>query len=231
MNSRTGVIYFLEINTNPSVFYEECSSSADHILNIDPMGFDGFIKLIVKAAFKRKERSAPRIKIEYDTEKGFHVVASRDIAKDEKIYSDEVATLTSGKYAREHWTEQRDPLKCSWLKKYAFLIGHDVYRTWHEEADKWLPINHSCDPNAWICYDFFINARKFINKGEEITIDYGTFAIVEGEDNEFECRCGSIDCRRIIFHPANRPAIQHPFSHAAVSLFCRKTEILPDARV
>uniref|UniRef100_A0A915HL84 ATP-grasp domain-containing protein n=1 Tax=Romanomermis culicivorax TaxID=13658 RepID=A0A915HL84_ROMCU len=34
--------------------------------------------------------------------------------------------------------------------------------------------------------------------GKEITIDYGTFAIVEGEDNKFQCRCGSIDCRRIL---------------------------------
>uniref|UniRef100_A0A915HLM1 Uncharacterized protein n=1 Tax=Romanomermis culicivorax TaxID=13658 RepID=A0A915HLM1_ROMCU len=78
-----------------------------------PVGFDGFIKLIVKAALKRKEKSTPRYKIEYDTEKGFHLVAARDITVGEKIYSDEVATLTSAKYVRDHWTEQGDSVRAS----------------------------------------------------------------------------------------------------------------------
>lgn len=51
--------------------------------------------------------------------------------------------------------------------------------------------NHSCDANM-ISTEFFDIASRDIKKGEECTIDYRFFN--EGEDTEWECRCGSKDC-------------------------------------
>jgi hypothetical protein len=57
-------------------------------------------------------------------------------------------------------------------------------------------INHSCDPN---CYVKTINnirkiyARRYINKGDEITLDY---AINGDNEGTFRCKCGSERCRK-----------------------------------
>lgn len=52
--------------------------------------------------------------------------------------------------------------------------------------------NHSCDPNtAFVGLN--VVARRAIAPGEELTIDYGTF--YDETMAEFECRCGSQNCR------------------------------------
>lgn len=59
-------------------------------------------------------------------------------------------------------------------------------------------INHSCDSNLWFKDAFTLTARKDIEAGEEITIDYVLF---ESNDNLIEiqrCNCGSLKCRHII---------------------------------
>lgn len=58
-------------------------------------------------------------------------------------------------------------------------------------------INHSCDPNCYIGWrDLSLRALKPIKTGEELTYNYFT----SDWDNEdpFECRCGSKNCKRII---------------------------------
>ena len=54
-------------------------------------------------------------------------------------------------------------------------------------------VNHSCDPNM-IGKDKKDFAKKDINKGEEITVDY------ELENNQvpFTCNCQSKNCKKII---------------------------------
>uniref|UniRef100_A0A915K4W9 D-alanine--D-alanine ligase C-terminal domain-containing protein n=1 Tax=Romanomermis culicivorax TaxID=13658 RepID=A0A915K4W9_ROMCU len=71
MDINTGEIYFLEVNTNCSIFYEEVVyyGSADHILTIDPLGHDGFIKLIVECALKRRKRCEQKYEIGYNPKK------------------------------------------------------------------------------------------------------------------------------------------------------------------
>jgi D-alanine-D-alanine ligase len=56
-------------------------------------------------------------------------------------------------------------------------------------------MNHSCDPNMeYVGLNLY--ARRAIARGEELTLDYGTFC---GEDMEpFPCRCGSAVCRGLI---------------------------------
>jgi D-alanine-D-alanine ligase len=66
---------------------------------------------------------------------------------------------------------------------------------WSNDPERWKPINHSCDPNAWLD-GLNLTARHKIAAGEQITIDYATFCNESLE--EFTCSCGSPDCRGII---------------------------------
>jgi uncharacterized protein len=53
-------------------------------------------------------------------------------------------------------------------------------------------MNHSCDPNCWYEGEMLV-ARRDIKAGEEITYDYATDCT--GRDWEFQCICGSAQCR------------------------------------
>jgi len=67
-------------------------------------------------------------------------------------------------------------------------------------AARW--INHSCDPNCEAVEDgakrIYVEARRMIRPGEELTYDYRL--VVEGRMSEREraqytCRCGARNCR------------------------------------
>ena len=53
--------------------------------------------------------------------------------------------------------------------------------------------NHSCDPALWHDDAYTLTARRDIDSGEEITIDYGTQTAEP--DFTMDCRCGSALCR------------------------------------
>lgn len=81
----------------------------------------------------------------------------------------------------------------------------ELWQIWSENPNEWIPINHSCNPNAWLV-GLDVVARTSIKKGiyvvlgipnfqlgEQITMDYATFCA----DNmkTFECQCGASNCR------------------------------------
>jgi hypothetical protein len=74
-------------------------------------------------------------------------------------------------------------------------LTEEVWVTWSRDPEEWRPINHSCEPNAWLD-GLDVVARFDIAPGEEITLDYATFY------NElmpsFECSCGEPTCRGTI---------------------------------
>ena len=59
-------------------------------------------------------------------------------------------------------------------------------------------MNHSCDSSAWMEDDATLVARRDIDSGEEVTIDYALFTTQSNWMLDTRCRCGSLDCRRII---------------------------------
>jgi SET domain-containing protein len=63
-----------------------------------------------------------------------------------------------------------------------------------EEAIK-LFLNHSCEPNCGVRGEITFVALRRIEEGEELTCDY---AMIDNEDYEFECKCGSDACRKRI---------------------------------
>ena len=101
----------------------------------------------------------------------------------------------------EHWNATQKAL----FARYAYPITDEVYVMWSSDPEQWKPINHSCDPNAWL-EGLNLTARRRIVVGEQITMDYGTFCNESLEP--FKCTCGSAECRGVIRGPDYRTA--HP---------------------
>lgn len=55
-------------------------------------------------------------------------------------------------------------------------------------------LNHSCNPNIYIDGQIVFRALRDINIGEELTIDYASFMIVDRAIIE-QCTCRSTNCR------------------------------------
>ncbi|HEX4137822.1 MAG TPA: SET domain-containing protein-lysine N-methyltransferase [Bryobacteraceae bacterium] len=54
-------------------------------------------------------------------------------------------------------------------------------------------LNHSCEPNLGYDLDGNVITMREISPDEELTIDYGCFAV--NFDEPWECRCGTPSCR------------------------------------
>src|SRR5271156_5858674 len=76
----------------------------------------------------------------------------------------------------------------------ALQIGPDLYIGESGQADDF--VNHCCEPNAGMHIngtDVRLVAIADIAPGEQITFDYST--TMDEDDFEFECLCGSANCR------------------------------------
>lgn len=186
-----GRLFALEINPNGAVFYPPGHfGSADQILDGDPRGHAGFLQDILRAAHARVCR--PAFEVAENGHGGLGMIAARDLGEGEVIdaWEGKAHRLVSRK-AADRWTGRlRD-----WFGRYAWPIGEDVFAIWHEDPMDWRPIDHSCDPNAWLD-GLDLVARRPIRAGASITCDYGTFC---AEDmTPFVCGCGSPSCRGTI---------------------------------
>jgi hypothetical protein len=81
-------------------------------------------------------------------------------------------------------------------------IGEDIFLALpvadpHISLDEYL--NHSCDANAWLDNEVSLSARREIGRGEEITLDQGTWNVEDDyiEDRE-PCSCRAKNCRGML---------------------------------
>lgn len=191
---RDGRPLVLEINPNCGVYYPLSDpGSADLCLAHDPAGHLGFTRQIVDAAFHRPQRSRRSWQIRADRTLDYGHFATRDIPAGERVVASEERphVLVTRSHVEARWREPH----LTWFRKYAWPLTDEVWVTWSSDPEEWRPINHSCDPTAWVD-GLDILARRNIAAGEEITLDYATFC------NElmppFDCHCGAADCRRVI---------------------------------
>ncbi len=70
-----------------------------------------------------------------------------------------------------------------------------IVPTTRTELEETGVFNHSCDPNCGFSNSITFVAIRNILKGEELTFDY---AFCESLINNFNCKCGSENCRKII---------------------------------
>lgn len=189
-----GEIFILEINPNCGIFYAPNEpGSADFVLMNDPEGHRGFIDRIFKAALARRQRLQPSFAVRFLPGRGEGLVARRAIHAGETILTPPrgAPTLVSLEEVQNHWPAE--------LQRHFFQNAYPLTEeTWivpPSSASQWTPLQHSCDPNAW-WEGLDVRARRSIEAGEAITLDYATF------HNErmpsFSCQCAAADCRKVI---------------------------------
>lgn len=189
-----GRIWMLEINPNPGMYYPESDpSGADLALVFDPAGYGGFTRQVVEAALRRRERRRLGWAVRWMQGNGYGIVATRPIRRGERIivFEETPHVLVTRSYAERKWDEPHR----SWFKSYAWPLTDETWVVWDRDPEGWKPINHSCEPNAWL-EGLDVVARRAIRSGEEITMDYVTF--MNEAMPSFECFCGSSHCRGTI---------------------------------
>lgn len=187
-------IWMLEINANPGMYYPESDpSGADLALMFDPAGYEGFTRQVVTAALRRRDRRRRGWEVRWGYGNGYGLVATRPIRRGEMIsvFEETAHVLVTHSHVERTWDEPQR----SWFSSYAWPLTDEVWVMWNRDPEEWKPINHACEPNAWL-EGLDVVARRAIRAGEEITMDYATFM------NElmpsFECTCGASSCRGTI---------------------------------
>ena len=188
----TGIPYMLEINPNCSVFYPpDAPGGADAVLHEIPGGHADFVETIFAHALARQRANRRRYVVELGSgQAGYGMYAAAPIAPGERITRGEEQphTLVTRGHAEANWPAR----ELRWLEQYGYPMNDEVLVTWSSDPAQWSPINHSCDPNAWLD-GLDLVARRPIELGEEITVEYATF--LAGTGASFECDCGSDTCR------------------------------------
>ncbi len=189
-----GRAFLLEINPNCGVYYPpDDPGAADLCLQHDPAGYAGFTRQIVRAALQRRERRQQSWEIRSIRDGGYGMFATRDVRPGARLvaFEEQPHVLVTRRHVARSWREPN----ASWFESYAWPLTDEVYVIWGRDPEEWKPINHSCDPTAWL-EGLDLVARRELGPGQEITVDYATFC------NEimpsFECGCGVPDCRGTI---------------------------------
>ncbi|HUP18782.1 MAG TPA: SET domain-containing protein-lysine N-methyltransferase [Gemmatimonadota bacterium] len=189
-----GRAWMLEINPNCGIYYPESApSGADLALMFDPAGYEGFTERLVTAAIRRRDRRRRPWSVRHGRDNGYGIHARRAIHEGERILAYEATPhrLVTRSRVERDWGEP----DATWFRSYGWPLTDEVWVVWSHDPEEWRPINHSCDPNAWLD-GLDVVARRPIEPDEEITMDYATFC------NElmpcFECACGAPGCRRTI---------------------------------
>lgn len=190
-----GRAFMLEINPNCGLYYPpDAPSSADLILQNEPEGHAGFTRTVVGAALARHaRRSGAPFEVLPRPGGDYGLFATRRVVPGERLvaFEERPHRLVTLSRVEAEWGEPER----SWFGRYAWPLTDEVWVIWSDEPDAWRPVNHACEPTAWL-EGLDVVARLPLAAGDEITLDYATFA------NErmpaFECACGAEACRRVV---------------------------------
>ena len=189
-----GRCWMLEINPNCGVFYPpDAPGSADLILMEDPAGHAGFARNAVRAALARAERRRRPWEVRPRPGGDYGIYATRDVEPGDTIlrFEERPHTLVSRSRVAAEWEGRR----LDWFRRYAWPLTDEIWVTWPEDPEGWRPVNHACDPNAWLD-GLDVTARRTVAAGDEVTLDYATFMTEPMPD--FRCDCGHDGCRGVI---------------------------------
>lgn len=186
--------FMLEINPNCGIYYPASDpGSADLCLLHDPAGHEGFTRQVVDAAFARHRRRRRGWEVRATAPGEYGLFATRAFRPGEPIirFEEEPHTLVTRSHVERTWADPRT----DWFRRYAWPLTDEIWVIWGRDAEDWHPVNHSCEPSAWL-RGLDVAARTALDPGQEITIDYATFY------NEvmppFTCTCGETSCRGVI---------------------------------
>ncbi len=156
------------------------------MLEINPK----FTDLLIRAGVARHARKQRGWEVLPKSGGGFAVFANRTLLPGETIWKTEGSPhhLVTRRWVEEQWGD-RDR---QWFLEYAWPLTDQTWVIWSDEPEEWRPMNHSCDPNAWLD-GLNLAARREIAPGEEIRVDYATYG--NNILSPFDCSCGSPECR------------------------------------
>ncbi len=125
----------------------------------------------------------------------------------EPLIANELIAVWSG---RIHTYQELSQLSIT-KQQHSLQVEEGLYLTTDAEDEPADYINHSCNPNAGLDGQIVLRAMRAIVPGEEICYDY---AMSDGSDyDEFECTCGTPDCRqKITGEDWRRPDLQKKYA-------------------
>ena len=148
-----------------------------------------FVNGLIAVLARRKKRSttksfvSPKVEIRNSPVNGVGMFAKKDIKKGEVVFIKGGHILTRKQVFSSGVINSYLPIDDT------YVIGATSKE---EEASIKLYNNHSCDPNCGVRGEITFVAKTHIRKGTELTIDY---CMVDNEEYEFNCTCGSPHCR------------------------------------
>ena len=172
-------IYFLEINSYPSIF-KNSGSTFDTILKCNEIEPSDFLQKMIK--YSNKKIDTLEVKL-IDNNKHFGIFSTKKYEIDDIVYDN---NKTNFRIIDKSYNNNI-------YKDYGYPINQSHIVIWSNDYNNWRPINHSCDPNCKYLKLKLIACKK-INVNDEITIDYNTFCV----DLKFTCNCNSNNCRKNI---------------------------------
>lgn len=99
---------------------------------------------------------------------------------------------------RENYVNSENAQKAKLLGKIVMQFDDDLFSIENPGENDTYFINHSCSPNLWMRNSFTLEAKRDIKCGEELTADYAMWEADESHTPEWECKCGSPNCRHKI---------------------------------
>jgi D-alanine-D-alanine ligase-like ATP-grasp enzyme len=186
--------WMLEINPNPGVYYPpEDPGSADLILANSPGGHRAFTRQVVDAALARHARRQRGWEVRPQPGNGYAIYATRPFRPGETVmvFESTPHELVTLSHVEAAWEEPER----TWFDRYAWPLTDEVWVTWSDDPMTWKPVNHGCEPSAWL-QGLDVVARLPLEPGDEITLDYAT--IYNERMPDFACHCGAAACRGVI---------------------------------
>ena len=147
-------------------------------------------------------RDGRRIQVRRSGVHGKGVFAVAPLAEGERVIEYRGEVITWAEALRRHPHDPNDP-------RHTFYFHIDDKRVidakYGGNAARW--INHACQPNCEaeeLEGRVFIKALRDIAPGEELFYDYGLVIderYTRKLKKEYECRCGSVNCRQTMLSP------------------------------
>jgi SET domain-containing protein len=136
----------------------------------------------------------PRIEIRRSSIGGVGLFASQPIRAGEAVVIVGGAVMTEAEFAA--FQAAQSFYNFIQIDKHLYLV-EDPEVTRSPSGSKGS-MNHSCDSNTWMTDEVTLVARRDIEAGEELTVDYALFTTQSNWMLDTRCRCGSPGCRRVI---------------------------------
>lgn len=188
IDERTGEPYFLEINPNCGMWYspKDGGDFADVMVAGDThWDHERFIANAVSRAVKEQTARRPWYFISHDRHGHFSTRASKTVAAGKCLYGDAIHPIPVVAKALYKLGDPEPTVGC------VVCRGDGIQQS--------VALRHSCEPNMQFVHGktLLFAAKRQINVGEELTVDYATLR--DEAMPHFVCACGTKNCRSIIF--------------------------------